>query len=77
MAILTREEADFSEKRVIDLEGSDGNAFALLSYARQYGKQLGFDVNAISVEMKQGDYKHLYTTFDKYFGDYFDLILPD
>ena len=55
---------------VIDLDGPDGNAFALLGYARNYARQLGLDANAISEEMKASDYENLLLVFDKYFGDY-------
>ena len=55
---------------VIDLTGPDGNANVLLGYALSYGRQLGFDVNAILTEMKSSDYENLITVFDKFFGDY-------
>ena len=32
---------------IIDLTGPDGNAFALMGYARQFAKQLGLDSNKI------------------------------
>lgn len=60
----------------IDLAGPDGNAFALLAYARCFGKQLGLDFKAIQAEMQSADYKHLVTTFDKNFGHVVDLVLP-
>ena len=56
--------------RVIDLTGPQGNAFCLLGNARKLAYDLGLDSNAILEEMKQGDYEHLVSTFDKYFGDY-------
>ena len=55
---------------VIDLTGPDGNAFCLLGNARRLAKDLGLDGKAISEEMITGDYEHLVSTFDKYFGDY-------
>lgn len=55
---------------VIDLTGPDGNAFCLLGNARKFARQLGLDSDAIIEEMKQGDYEHLVSTFDRYFGDY-------
>jgi|TARA_R110000803_G_scaffold23359_9_gene57435 hypothetical protein len=58
---------------VIDLTGPDGNANVLLGYALSYGRQLGFDVNAILTEMKSSDYENLITVFDKFFGDYIIL----
>ena len=55
---------------VIDLTGPDGNAFCLLGNARKLAHDLGLNSNEITEEMKQGDYEHLVSTFDKYFGDY-------
>jgi hypothetical protein len=57
----------------IDLTGPDGNAFALLGYARHYAKQLGLNGKDIQNQMMEGDYEHLVSTFDKYFGDYITL----
>ena len=55
---------------VIDLTGPEGNAFALLGYAKQYAKQLNFDADKIINKMTEGDYENLLTVFDRYFGDY-------
>ena len=55
---------------VIDLTGPDGNAFALMSYANRFSKQLGLDGKAIVEEMMAGDYENLLQVFDGYFGDY-------
>ena len=55
---------------VIDLTGPDGNAFALMAYAKRLAEQLGMNYHVIIDEMKQGDYKHLVKTFDFHFGDY-------
>ena len=55
---------------VIDLTGSDGNAFALMGYAKQFAKQLGLDSNKIINEMTSGDYEHLLEVFDGYFGSF-------
>ena len=63
-------------KMVIDLTGPDGNAFALLGYARRLGKQLEFNQEQreeISNKMTSGDYENLIKVFDKHFGDYVDL----
>lgn len=57
-----------TRKRVIDLDGPDGNAYVLLGYARRFAQQLGLDEVVISAEMRSGDYRHLVKTFDKYFG---------
>ena len=55
---------------VIDLTGPDGNAFALMAYAKRLAEQLGMNYHVIIDEMKQGDYDHLVKTFDFHFGDY-------
>jgi len=61
-------------KPYINLKGPDGNAFALLGYAKRFGKDLGLDWKAITEEMQEGDYDHLLTVFDSHFGEYVDLI---
>ena len=61
---------------VIDLDGSQGNAFVLLGYANQTMKQSGFDKETkdkILNEMKSGDYINLLRTFEKYFGSVYTL----
>ena len=55
---------------VIDLTGPDGNAFALMGYARQFARQLGLDSNKIIKEMTSGDYENLLEVFDKNFGSF-------
>jgi hypothetical protein len=58
----------------IDITGSQGNAFVILGYARQYAKELGMDSKPIIEEMMSGDYENLLEVFDKNFGDYVDLL---
>jgi len=58
---------------VIDLTGPDGNAFALMAYAKRYGKELGLDYKTIITEMSEGDYENLVQVFDNYFGEYLVL----
>ena len=58
---------------ILDLTGPDGNAFALMGHAMNFGKQLGFSklaIDGIIEEMKLSDYEHLVQTFDKYFGQF-------
>ena len=55
---------------IIDLTGPDGNAFALLAYAKSYAKQLGLPFDKIQDEMTSGDYENLIQVFDKYFGSF-------
>ena len=55
---------------IIDLTGPDGNAFALMAYAKRFAKQLGLDSSKIINEMTEGDYENLLQVFDGYFGDF-------
>lgn len=71
MAILKKDNTP--RRIVIDLTGPDGNAFALLAYAKGYAKQLKLDWPAIRSEMTSSNYENLINTFDKYFGEYVDL----
>jgi hypothetical protein len=57
----------------IDLQGPEGNAFALLARAEDLAKQLSLDGEAICAEMKEGDYDHLVAVFEKHFGAYVTL----
>ena len=54
---------------VIDLTGPDGNAYALLAYAKRFAKQFDLDFNQIRDEMTSGDYENLIQVFDDYFGE--------
>lgn len=64
---------NYSDRKVIDLTGPDGNAFALLAFAKNFSKQLGLDFTVIKTEMTSGDYENLIQVFDGYFGEYVDL----
>ena len=55
---------------VIDRTGPEGNAYALMGYARRFSKQLGLDSVKIIDEMTNGDYEHLLKVFDNYFGSF-------
>ena len=70
---MIREKQERTGPIVIDLTGPDGNAFALLSYANNFGKQLGYDPKRrgdIHSEMISGDYEHLLQVFDREFGEF-------
>ncbi len=57
----------------IDLRGPDGNAFALLVYARQFGKQLDWSsdkINEVLDDMTSGNYEHLLDVFKHNFSDF-------
>ena len=73
MAILKK---DKFRKRVIDLNGPEGNAFYLLGLAVKLCNQIGFSglsTQGILEDMKNGDYEHLITRFDYHFGHLIDL----
>ena len=55
---------------IIDLTGPDGNAFALMTYADRFAKQLDLDPVTIKAEMRVGDYENLIKVFDEWFGDF-------
>jgi len=64
-------------KPEIDLRGPEGNAFALMATARGYLKQLGYDkkeIQQVMDSMQSSDYENLLRVFDKYLGDFVDLI---
>lgn len=66
------------KKQVIDLQGTQGNAFVLLGIAKDLHKQLKNvidlpDIKTIQSEMFSSSYDNLILVFDKYFGEYVDL----
>lgn len=69
---MIRKKKDLSPENpmIIDLTGPDGNAFALLGYAKNFSKQLSLDWDSIREEMTKGDYEELLKVFDRYFGSF-------
>jgi len=57
----------------IDLTGPEGNAFALMGYAKKFARQLGTDSNPIIEDMMSGDYEHLLEVFEEHFGSFVTL----
>ena len=57
--------------RVIDLHGSQGNAFALMSIADDWLRQLKRrdEFSVMRTEMMSGDYNNLLRVFQTKFGD--------
>lgn len=57
---------------IIDLTGPDGNAFALMAYAKRFATQLKWADRgeAIINNMMSGDYENLLQVFDNAFGEY-------
>jgi hypothetical protein len=62
--------------RVIDLQGPQGNAFALMAAAEDFLRQMERrdEFNAMRTEMMSGDYDNLIRVFEKNFGDYVTLV---
>ena len=75
MAVISK--AEYTEPRVIDLGGPDGNAFALLGIAHGALKQLGYDSDMYIKIMKADDDGNLVRTFNNLLGDYFTIVLPE
>jgi len=69
--------AESITKKVIDLNGPQGNAFYLMGVARNLANQLGLDSNSITKEMMSGDYLNVVATFEHYFGSIMYLILTE
>ena len=71
MAIKSKSE--MPSEITIDLTGPDGNAFALMGYARNLSNQLDLDFNKIQTEMTSGDYENLLEVFEENFGEFVTL----
>ena len=56
-----------SQALEVDLNGPEGNAFALVGLAKRLAKQLEYDADSIAEEMMSGDYDHLLSVFVEYF----------
>ena len=65
-----------SRGRVIDLQGPQGNAFALMAIADDFLRQMKRrdEFNAMRTEMMSGDYDNLLRIFEENFSDYVELI---
>ena len=58
------------EPIIIDLTGPDGNAFALLAYAKKFSQDLDKPYGDLLKQMQSGDYENLIQVFDDAFGDF-------
>lgn len=58
---------------LIDIAGPLGNAYFLMSIARQLAMQIGKNPE-ISTKMTSGDYSNLLAVFRAEFGDYVHLV---
>ena len=71
MAIKSKSE--MPSEITIDLTGPDGNAFALMGYAKKFARQLGVDSEEIISNMMSGDYENLLEVFEENFGSFVTL----
>ncbi|KXK05254.1 MAG: hypothetical protein UZ17_ACD001000678 [Acidobacteria bacterium OLB17] len=63
----------------IDLRGPDGNAQALIVYARKIGRNIGLnkdEVEDVIREMTKGSYADLISVFEQNFGEYVIMFRP-
>lgn len=69
---MIRDKQEKTGPIIIDLTGPDGNAFALMAYARRFATQLGWKDrgSALIEDMMSGDYEHLLEVFDNAFGEF-------
>ena len=61
----------------IDLNGPDGNAFALLAHAKSFGKQIGQGldkIDQVQADMTSGNYEHLVQVVEREFGFVIQLV---
>ena len=66
---------DGYHRTVIDLDGSYGNVFVLLSLAKSFCTKFGWDYDKFDAEVKffSNSYEDVVGLFDSWFGDYCDL----
>lgn len=74
MAIVQKEK---KQKRILDLNGEEGNVFYLMGLAGSVCKLLEKDCLPVLAEMKSGNYENAVYVFNREFGEFFDIILPD
>ena len=69
---MIRDKQEKTGPIIIDLTGPDGNAFALMAYAKRFATQLGWKDRgtALIEDMMSGDYEHLLEVFDNAFGEF-------
>jgi hypothetical protein len=71
MAIKSKSE--MPSEITIDLTGPDGNAFALMGYAKNFSRQLDIDSPPLIKDMMSGDYENLLEIFEDNFGSFVTL----
>ena len=68
-----KSKSEMPSEIVIDLTGPDGNAFALMGYAKRFARQLDLDSEEIISNMMSGDYENLLEVFEENFGSFVTL----
>lgn len=68
---------EYRPNNMIDLSSSDGNVFNLIGMAVRLSKQLDKDSKVITKEMIASDYRNAVYVFNREFGDFIDLKLPE
>ncbi|MFC4871237.1 hypothetical protein [Negadavirga shengliensis] len=61
----------------LDQKDTDKTGEDLLEYAETLSEALGMNTRSIQKEMTSGDFGHLVITFNKYFGEYIELLDND
>ena len=69
---MIRKKQEHKGPIVIDLTGPDGNAYALMAYAKRFARQLTWEDKGAALinEMMEGDYEYLLEVFDNAFGEF-------
>ena len=57
-----------NENIILDLKGADGNAFVLLSVAKDLSHSNKFNWDNIYSELTKSDYENLVNVMENYFG---------
>ena len=74
-------DADYAQSAtIIDINGPDGNAYALFGYVATFGCQLGWEqskINAVIENMKSRDYNYLVSQMNIAFGDVITFVTSD
>jgi len=70
-------ETNQNTDNIINLDGPDGNAFALMGILSSSFKKSGLDPSSAIDEMMSGDYQNLLKVFDRYCGNTFTLVTRD
>ena len=63
--------------RTIDISGWQGNAFSLMGYAKDFGRQLDFSdakIEQIVTDMQSDDYENLLNVFNEHYGKVVELV---